>query len=128
MKNSWIVDIYGNRNSVEFWGSEENAQVALDSLVNCTNCSNCLNCESCYNCVACYNCKACRDCSICLDCESCYNCEYCFNAKNKNSIMQGTYSSPLEIMLVRIYLHFSLMRNAIKNALLKIKCKIAGQA
>ena len=38
---TWLKDNNGNKCSVEFFGSEEAAQKALDSLKNCDNCINC---------------------------------------------------------------------------------------
>lgn len=36
----WLTDPNGNRASVEYFGSREAAQAALDSLQNCENCTN----------------------------------------------------------------------------------------
>ena len=56
----WLEDSDGNKASVEYFGSVEKAQNALDSLINCANCincSNCANCTNCTNCVGCINCE-----------------------------------------------------------------------
>lgn len=41
MSQTWLTDENGNRCSVEYFGSREEAQAALDSLENCKNCTNC---------------------------------------------------------------------------------------
>lgn len=38
---TWLMDDNGNRCSAECWGSEDAAQKALDSLINCSDCSDC---------------------------------------------------------------------------------------
>lgn len=43
---TWLKDDNGNKCSVEYWGSEEAAQKALDSLKNCKGCSDC-RCSRC---------------------------------------------------------------------------------
>jgi len=44
---TWVKDDYGNKCSVEYFGSKENAQKALDSLIECKNCINCSDCSDC---------------------------------------------------------------------------------
>jgi hypothetical protein len=41
----WLRDDKGNKCSVEYFGSKEAAQKALDSLKNCDNCINCSYCS-----------------------------------------------------------------------------------
>ena len=67
---TWLKDANGNRCSVEYFGSKEAAQAALDSLKdcrNCTNCSDCSGCSNCSRCSGCLRCSNCSDCSGCLD-------------------------------------------------------------
>jgi len=59
----WIKDGNGNKCSVEYFGSRELAQAALDSLINCENCTNCRDCSDCSGCSVCSVCRDCRDCS-----------------------------------------------------------------
>lgn len=40
-EKTWISDENGNRCSVEYFGSEEAAKTALESLKNCSLCSDC---------------------------------------------------------------------------------------
>jgi hypothetical protein len=44
---TWLKDTNGNKCSVEYWGSTEAAQKALDSLIDCSRCSDCSNCSGC---------------------------------------------------------------------------------
>lgn len=60
---TWIEDANGNKCSVEYFGSAEAAQKALDSLVNCKNCINCSGCSDCSGCSGCSGCSDCSDCS-----------------------------------------------------------------
>jgi hypothetical protein len=53
MAAEWITDARGNRCSVEYWGTKEAAQAALDSLKNCDNCTNCSRCSGCSRCSDC---------------------------------------------------------------------------
>ena len=46
----WLEDVNGNKCSVEYFGSEEAAQKALDSLKDCRNCTNCSGCSGCSDC------------------------------------------------------------------------------
>src|ERR1043166_8678282 len=71
---TWISDANGNRCSVEYWGSEENAKKALDSLENCSGCSNCSDCSGCSRCSDCSGCSRCSDCSDCFGCSGCSDC------------------------------------------------------
>jgi hypothetical protein len=79
---TWIRDAHGNRCSVEYWGSKEAAQKALDSLINCKSCVNCSYCEACLRCsesFVCTYCARCKGCTYCLDCEHCTGCKRCFD-------------------------------------------------
>jgi hypothetical protein len=51
--NAWLKDDRGNKCSVEYFGSKEEAQAALDSLKNCDNCVNCSRCSRCSGCSDC---------------------------------------------------------------------------
>ena len=66
--NTWIEDANGNKCSVEYFGSREAAQAALDSLIDCKNCTNCSDCSRCSRCSGCSGCSDCSDCSRCSDC------------------------------------------------------------
>ncbi len=57
----WISDENGNRNSVAYWGSKENAEKALDSLVDCRYCRDCSSCSSCSDCRSCRSCSSCSE-------------------------------------------------------------------
>lgn len=54
---TWLTDDKGNKCSVEYFGSKEAAQKALDSLENCTNCTNCQDCKNCRYCSYCSYCS-----------------------------------------------------------------------
>lgn len=41
LADNWLTGENGNKASVEYFGSREAAQAALDSLVDCRNCINC---------------------------------------------------------------------------------------
>ena len=92
-ENCWDSKIY----------SEQEAQQASKSLVNCYKCVNCADCENCHHnqncrdcqnsydchdcfdcvdCNCCKNCLACVTCSDCHDCSNCHNCSYCHNCHN----------------------------------------------
>jgi hypothetical protein len=49
----WLTDDNGNKCSVEYFGSKEAAQNALDSLKDCRNCTNCSFCFGCSGCSRC---------------------------------------------------------------------------
>jgi len=55
--STWIKDNRGNKCSVEYFGSKEAAQKALDSLINCDNCTNCSRCSGCSGCSRCSGCS-----------------------------------------------------------------------
>ena len=82
----YLTDKNGNRASIAYFGSEKAAQAALDSLINCrdcTNCADCINCADCRNCTGCRNCRncttstACKDCTDCTGCMGCASCNLC---------------------------------------------------
>ena len=50
---TWITDANNNRCSIDYWGSREAAQKALDSLKNCSGCSDCYRCSDCSDCSGC---------------------------------------------------------------------------
>ena len=54
---TWLTDLNGNRCSVEYFGSRDAAQNALDSLKNCVNCTNCSDCSRCSRCSGCSGCS-----------------------------------------------------------------------
>ena len=47
---TYVQDKHGNKCSVEYFGSREKAQKALDSLRDCENCINCSYCSYCSGC------------------------------------------------------------------------------
>jgi hypothetical protein len=53
----WLKDDNGNKCSVEYFGTKEAAQAALDSLKNCENCINCSDCSRCSDCSGCSGCS-----------------------------------------------------------------------
>lgn len=72
---TYVEDAKGNRNYFIYFGGQEAAQEALDSLVgceNCTNCSRCSDCSDCSGCYGCFRCSRCSRCSHCSDCSDCY--------------------------------------------------------
>jgi hypothetical protein len=73
----WLRDDAGNRASVVYFGSEEVAREALQSLKGCRNCVNCSNCWRCSYCSNCWRCSGCWDCADCSDCSGCRNCQLC---------------------------------------------------
>ncbi len=52
---TWIKDERGNKCSVEWFGTQDAAQAALDSLKDCDNCVNCSGCSGCSRCSDCRN-------------------------------------------------------------------------
>jgi len=44
---TWLYDDKGNKCSIEYFGTNEAAQKALDSLEHCKNCVNCSVCSGC---------------------------------------------------------------------------------
>ena len=64
----WLTDSNGNKCSVEYFGTRELAQSALDSLKECRDCVNCSRCSGCSDCS---DCSRCSDCSDCSDCSRC---------------------------------------------------------
>jgi len=67
----YLTDKNGNRASIAYFGSEKAAQAALDSLIDCRDCT---NCEDCRNCADCRNCEDCKYCMACTDCTGCTDC------------------------------------------------------
>ena len=65
----WLKDSNGNKCSVEYFGSEEAAQKALDSLKECRDCTDCSHCSDCSDCSGCSGCSDCSRCSHCFDCD-----------------------------------------------------------
>lgn len=64
-QNGVLYDDNHNSASIGYWGSEEAARKALESLVNCSYCVNCRDCTGC---------TGCTDCTGCFDCTGCYGC------------------------------------------------------
>lgn len=76
---TWLTDNRGNKCSVEYWGSYEEAQKALNSLKDCDNCINCSRCSRCSDCSGCRDCLDCLDCWRCWRCSDCSGCVGCSN-------------------------------------------------
>jgi hypothetical protein len=74
---TWISDANGNKCSVEYFGTEELAKAALDSLIDCRNCVNCSRCSDCSDCSGCSDCSDCSRCSHCSRCSGCSDCSDC---------------------------------------------------
>ena len=70
---TWIEGKNGNKCSVEYFGTKESAQKALDSLKDCENCINCSRCSGCSGCSRCSRCSGCSGCSRCSDCSGLKN-------------------------------------------------------
>src|SRR5262252_7019547 len=74
---TWISDQNGNRCSVEYWGTKEDAQRALDSLKNCSGCGSFKNCSDCSGCSGGWGCSDGSDCRGYRGCSGCSGCSYC---------------------------------------------------
>jgi hypothetical protein len=70
----YLIDDYGNRAYIEYFGNELMAKMALESLHKC---SKCVNCKNCYRCVGCHECTNCWDCHTCIECLNCTQCSNC---------------------------------------------------
>ncbi len=73
MEEEWVSDSRGNKCSVQYFGSREAAQKALDSLVDCDNCTNCSRCARCADCSRCWVCERCSRCASCSGCSNIAN-------------------------------------------------------
>lgn len=71
---TWVRDENGNRCSVVYFGSEDNAEAALKSLQGCNGCVNCKDCSDCWDCVQCSDCTDCLDCVRCSGCSDGWIC------------------------------------------------------
>ena len=74
---TWMRDGNGNKCSIEYFGTQEAASTALDSLKGCRDCINCSDCSRCSGCSDCSDCSTapaaptapgCSDCSRCSRC------------------------------------------------------------
>ena len=77
MNKEYVEDSNKNRCYVNYFGSIEAAQKALDSLKDCKNCTNCSGCYCCYSCSSCSDCSGCSGCFHCSRCYDCYGCSRC---------------------------------------------------
>ena len=105
-----LEDENGNVCTVEYWGSLNAAQKALDSLENCKNCLNCYKCRDCKYCEECintydsytckrnyfchnnwgsYDCSHSRDLWCCKKMASCSNCAWCEGLINTINSKRG---------------------------------------
>ena len=73
MQHTWIYGNNGNRASIERWGSEDLARVALATLKDCSRCSDCSDCSGCSDCSDCSDCSRCSGCSRCSRCSGLTN-------------------------------------------------------
>jgi hypothetical protein len=105
---TWLEDGNGNKCSVEYFGSREAAQKALDSLKDCKGCINCSDCSSCSYCSDCSSCGDCSDCSDCSDCGSCSSCgdcgscsscSYCSYCRKKENV-RGVVGTSIQIPVI----------------------------
>ena len=87
----WFEDGRGNKNSVRFHGSEEEAKKALESLIDCDNCVNCRSCSYCSYCSYCRSCRSCSDCSYCRSCSYCRYCSDCSYCSDCNNLLELTH-------------------------------------
>lgn len=83
---TWIKDEDGNRCSVEYFGSDEAAREALDSLYGCINCTNCTDCTNCTNCVGCV---------LCTNCTNCTNCHFCSHCNHGSNLIEDEDKPPI---------------------------------
>ena len=103
--DDYFEDEYGNKSSIKYFGSEEKAKEALESLIdckNCINCKGCIDCTGCFECLLstyCVDCIKCVKCADCLTCHSCYSCNDleecmdCSHIKNgKNIVFQKGFN------------------------------------
>ena len=74
---TWLIDEDGNRASVERFGTERYALLALGSLIRCEGCINCVRCNGCVRCNDCNDCMGCMGCKDCVDCMGCKGCKGC---------------------------------------------------
>jgi len=96
---TWIEDANGNKCSVEYFGSAEDSQKALDSLKgcrNCVNCSDCSDCSGCSYCSYCSDCSGCRNCVNCSYCSFCSDCSYCSGCSDCSGCSYCSYCSALK--------------------------------
>lgn len=73
----WVSDTHGNKCSSKYFGSEQAAREALESLNECRNCINCSCCSRCSCCSGCSRCSCCSRCSGCSGCSGCSRCSGC---------------------------------------------------
>ena len=95
--SDWIVDADGNRASIEWFGSKEAAQRALDSLMGCrntTNCSGCSGCSGCSRCSRCSDCSGCSGCSRCSGCSGCSHVALVSERKDVDALGTGVTGPP----------------------------------
>jgi len=78
IENGVAIDERNNRAAVNWFGSEENAILALLSCSGCYGCSRCSDCSDCSGCSGCYDCSGCSRCSDCSRCSRCSRCSGCF--------------------------------------------------
>ena len=88
----WVFDANGNRCSIAYWGSREEAQKRLDRLKNCTRCTDCSDCTDCSRCSRCLRCSRCSDCS------DCKNAAFLLSKKNAQSVPGETGRPPIPVI------------------------------
>lgn len=92
----WITDNNGNRASITFWKSRDEAIRTLKTLRQCIDCTNCVDCDDCRGCIECKECILCSACSNCLECENCVDCKDCkcsYTCTLSNNLLECTSCS-----------------------------------
>lgn len=93
------------------WWSKENytkeqAEKALESLVDCYHCIDCVDCWYCFQCIRCDGCDNCmlctasKSCNACMQCYKCTKCEDCHSmcdCKNCKGCMAVQYWDGCEL-------------------------------
>lgn len=95
---TWLTDDRGNRCAVEYFGSREAAQEALDSLQNCDDCTNCSECSGCSRCLGCSWCSWCSGCSRCSKCSECSECSGCSCVEGVKKSEAGSIVPPVPVV------------------------------
>lgn len=74
LENGYLIDEHNNRAGIEYFGGEEEARTALESLINCKDC---INCENLLRCSECLRCRDSSDLWWCSDCTRCSGLSRC---------------------------------------------------
>jgi len=79
-----LIDEFNNTSHISYWGSEEAARQALESLMGCTYCTDCEGCADCTDCTRCRSCTDCNHCTLCNNCNDCTCCHACIDYTDRN--------------------------------------------